>query len=287
MLKRTLVQTPAGSLAVVDQGDRASADRAPALFVHGVLTSADLWRHVIAPASAGRRCIAVDLPGHGSSPLAPDQDVSISAFADLLDSLCEALELEAVDLVGNDTGGAVCQVFAARHPERVRTLTLTNCDTIGNLPPAPFAPVVELARRGEFAERFVRVASDRERARARGLGPGYERPDEIEDATIDAFLSPFRTIEGARALERVIAALDDSALVASQRQLAALAAPTLIVWGTADEFFSVDEAYRLRDLIGAPCEVVELDGAKLFFPDERADELVPILQRHWQAAVPA
>jgi pimeloyl-ACP methyl ester carboxylesterase len=154
------------------------------------------------------------------------------------------------------------------------------------MPPAAFVPVVDLARRGEFAERFMRVASDPERARSRGLGPGYERPDEIDDATIDAFVAPFRTIEGARGVERVVAAIDDSALVACQDRLAALTAPTLIVWGTDDEFFPVEEAYKLRDLIAGASDVVELDGAKLFFPDERADELVPLLRDHWLALRP-
>jgi pimeloyl-ACP methyl ester carboxylesterase len=282
MLERTLIETPAGAIAVADEGEGPVA-----LFVHGVFTSADLWGRVLAASSSERRCIAIDFQGHGQSPLLEDQDPSVGAIATLLDSLCETLELDAVDLVGNDTGGAVCQVFAARHPERIRTLTLTNCDTAWNMPPAEFAPIVDLARRGEFAARFVRVANDPERARAQGIGPGYERPEDIDDDLIDAYVRPFRTPEGARAIERVVAAIDARDLAACQDELASLEAPTLLVWGMGDPFFPVEDAYRLRDTIAGAREVVELEGAKLFFPDERADELVPILRRHWQAAVPA
>ena len=59
--------------------------------------------------------------------------------------------------------------------------------------------------------------------------------------------------------------------------------PTLVVWGTGDVFFDVKFAYWFRDTIPGVTEVVELDGAKLFFPDERAAELVPLLRRHWSS----
>ena len=60
--------------------------------------------------------------------------------------------------------------------------------------------------------------------------------------------------------------------------------PTLIVWGTGDEFFDVRWAEWLRDTIPGVTDVVMIDGAKLFFPDERAADLVPHLRRHWAAA---
>ena len=63
--------------------------------------------------------------------------------------------------------------------------------------------------------------------------------------------------------------------------LAQLDVPTLVVWGTADEFFELHWARWLRDTIPGVRQVVELPGAKLFFPDERADELAPLLTRHW------
>ena len=42
-------------------------------------------------------------------------------------------------MVGNDTGGAMSQILAANHPERVERLVLTNCDTFEHFPPAPFS----------------------------------------------------------------------------------------------------------------------------------------------------
>ena len=99
-----------------------------------------------------RRCIAPDLPAHGASPALQGDGaaagMSINGLAATLDELCERLRLERVDVVANDTGGAVAQVLAARFPHRIRTLTLTNCDVHDNFPPEPFKPFVALGRVG-------------------------------------------------------------------------------------------------------------------------------------------
>src|SRR5499433_4313285 len=108
----------------------ASAGSGPvALFVHGVVLNKHLWRHQLAGLSDIRRCIAVDLLAHGDTEIAPDQDVSVTANAKMLQEFLDALNIDKVDLVGNDSGGGIAQIFAALNPERVRTLTLTNCDT--------------------------------------------------------------------------------------------------------------------------------------------------------------
>src|SRR5438445_589106 len=57
-----------------------------------------------------------------------------------------ALELENVTLVGNDTGGALCQLVAAHHPERLARLVLTPCDAYENFLPPAFRPLQLLAR---------------------------------------------------------------------------------------------------------------------------------------------
>ena len=72
-------------------------------------------------------------------------------------------------------------------------------------------------------------------------------------------------------------------LLAVEPALARLQVPTLIVWGTGDRAFRLKWAYWLRDTIPGATEVVEVDGGRLFFPDERADELTAALRRHWDA----
>jgi pimeloyl-ACP methyl ester carboxylesterase len=260
-----------------------------ALFVHGIATNASLWRNVIGALSAQhpghRRCIALDLPLHGHSPVTAGQDLSIAALAAGLEDFCDALGLTGIDLVANDTGGAIAQIFAARHPERLASFTLTNCDTAGNLPPEEFKPTVELARAGNLAPTAVALFADLDAAAKVAFGNGYEHLDRVDPAVIRSYLEPcFGSLERAREFERLLSAMDDADLVAVTPQLRELTVPTLIVWGTGDAFFDVSWAYQLRDTIPGTTRVVTVDGARLFFPDERPMDLVPHLEQHWAAA---
>ncbi len=252
-----------------------------ALFVHGLGTNGALWRHVIAELSDTSRCVAVDLPEHGGTPARPD--LSVGAMAEVLEDLCDGLGLDQVDLVANDTGGAIAQIFAARHPGRLRSFVLTNCDTEGNFPPPEFAQVLELARQGQVAPMLVAVFNDPASWRTSPLVAGYEDPARIPDEALRAYFAPIgETIERARDFERALVALDPADLSAAIPGLRALQAPTLLVWGTGDAVFDIKWAYQLRDMIPGARDVIEVEGAKIFFPEERPGDLVPHLLRHWE-----
>ena len=287
---RHSITTRSGEISYIDIGPASPERTGPvALFVHGIATNAGLWRNVIgglsAQSSGHRRCVAPDLPLHGHSPVTADQDLSVAALAEGLEDFCDALGLTSIDLVANDTGGAIAQIFAARHPERLASFTLTNCDTAGNLPPEEFKPTVELARAGNLAPTAVALLSDLDAAAKVAFGNGYEHLDRVDPAVIRSYLEPcFGSLERAREFERMLAAMDDADLVAVTPQLRELTVPTLIVWGTGDAFFDVSWAYWLRDTIPGTTRMVTVDGARLFFPDERPMDLVPHLEQHWAAA---
>src|ERR1700722_8792727 len=129
-IKMNVVATPSGRISY------ASAGSGPvALFVHGVVLNKHLWRHQLVGLSDIRRCIAVDLLAHGGTEIRPEQDVSVTANARMLKEVLDALQVDQIDLVGNDSGGGIAQILAALYPERVRSLTLTNCDAHDNWPP--------------------------------------------------------------------------------------------------------------------------------------------------------
>src|SRR5712671_4303051 len=98
------VETASGRISYVEAGSGPVA-----LFVHGVLLNRHLWRHQMAGLSDIRRCIAVDLLAHGDTEITPEQDVSVTANANMLREALDALQIGQVDLVGNDSGGGIAQ----------------------------------------------------------------------------------------------------------------------------------------------------------------------------------
>ena len=275
-MDRTMVALGGGEIAYAELGAGASA-----LFVHGVLINADLWRNAMAGVADVRRCIAPDLPAHGASPAGAEADLSLCAMAEMLEELCVSLDLRQVDLVGNDTGGALCQVFAARHPERLRTLTLTNCDVHENFPPEVFKPSIELAAQGAFGPLVAALAGDMDLARGEvGFAQGYQHPEGLSDELLQSYVGAFVADQG-KGLERFLTSSSADELMAVEPELARLTVPTQIVWGTGDLFFEPFWAERLRQMIPSTERVTEIEGGMLFFPDERADELVPLLRSFW------
>lgn len=111
---------------------------------------------------------------------------------------------------------------------------------------------------------------------------GYQDPGRIPDEVWAANFAPAGGAAGpARHLERLIAALGCGDLAAVSGQLHALDVPTLLVWDTGYPPFGIKWPHRLRDMIPGVCELIEADGARLFFPEERPEDLIPPLHRHW------
>src|SRR6202171_2647956 len=217
-----VVETPSGRISY------ASAGSGPvALFVHGVVLNKHLWRHQLAGLSDLRRCIAVDLLAHGDTEIAPDQDVSVTANAKMLKEVLDALKIDQVDLIGNDSGGGIAQIFAALNPERVRTLTLTNCDTHDNWPPEAFKPFVDMAVAGGLRDTLDAMLADKTIFRSPGaLGPGYEQPEDVSDEDIEIYLRPLvRSEQRTRDLQRFVAAFDHKHTVVIEPRLRKLQAP--------------------------------------------------------------
>src|SRR5580704_3411930 len=180
------IKTPSGVIHYVERG------RGPvALFVHGVLLNSYLWRHQLAELGDLRRCIAVDLMAHGDTEISATQDVSVTANAHMLAQFVDALKIDQVDLVGNDSGGGICQIFAALYPQRVRTLVLTNCDAHDNWPPEAFKPFVAMVAAGGLPQTLDAMLTDKSVYRSpQALGPAYERPEDVADDTIETYLRP-------------------------------------------------------------------------------------------------
>jgi pimeloyl-ACP methyl ester carboxylesterase len=278
MSNRRSVETASGRIAYVEKG------RGPAaLFVHGVFLNANLWDGVLDRVADARRCLAPDILCHGHTEERPEADVSFAGQAAMLAQFLDALGVDQADVVANDSGGAIAQIFAARHPQRIRTLTLTNCDVHDGWPPPAFMPTVQAVLGGGLRSLLESMSADPAMARA-ALGVGFEHPERLSDEALRGFLQPLLASDArVRNLERFFAAMDCRQTVEIEPLLRRLDAPALVVWGTSDVFFDVAWAHWLCKTLPGARPLVELPEAKLFFPYERTERLAAELRGHWEA----
>jgi pimeloyl-ACP methyl ester carboxylesterase len=281
---RKRITTPEGEFAYVEMGEGP-----PAVFVHGLFVSSYLWRHVLEELAGERRCIGFELPNHGGGSVSDEQPLTLEGLARCLESFVGALGLERFDLVANDTGGAIAQMLAVRNPQLVRTLTLTNCEARDVLP-ADHEELPrlakELADKGELAQVLTTQLQDIDVARSDvGIGVGMKYPERMTADDVRGYTDPhLRTEESARGVERILAELAREQLVAILPEVERLKAPTLLVWGNEDPFFTMELAEWLWGNVVGVTELIEIQGGKLFWPGERPGELSPHLRRHWSVA---
>jgi pimeloyl-ACP methyl ester carboxylesterase len=251
----------------------------PVVFVHGLLVDGRLWEPV-ADLLDGFRRIVPDLPlGSHRVPMRPDADLSPTGLAQLVADFLGALDLEDVTLVGNDTGGALCQLVVTRHPARIGRLVLTNCDAFDNFPPRAFRPLV-LASRAHLltaALQPVRLRAARRLPIAFGW-LGKRIPDELLEAWVEPFFSDRGIRRDAR---RVSAALDRGLLLDTAARLREFDRPVLLAWAPEDRFFPLDHARRLAAIF-PDARLVEVPGSRAFMSLDQPERLAALIREHAQ-----
>jgi pimeloyl-ACP methyl ester carboxylesterase len=188
---RRFIDLPTGHVAYVEHGSGPVA-----LFIHGYPLNGYQWRGALQRLHTHRRCIAPDMMSLGFTEVPAHQPITPKTQTEMLRMFLDKLKISRVDLVGNDSGAFVSQLFLARYPNRVRTPLLTNCDVDEDNPPAGFLPLITLAKKGLFVEKSILPQlADKNLARsARGLGSAYSYPEKLSDETIKmyfAFKSPW------------------------------------------------------------------------------------------------
>lgn len=278
---RRFIDLPAGRIAYIERGEGPVA-----LFVHGVPLNGYHWRHQVAAVSDIRRCVCPDLMGLGASETAPGTPVDFQAQAEMLLQFIDALGVSKIDLVGNDSGGAISQILATRAPDRIRSLTLTNCDTHGNWPPPAFMPILNLAKAGQLGNAFAAFRADPELARSpAGLGVAFEFPERLTPELLDAYLGPLvATPARMDQVNAYVSAIETPPTAGLLEGLKAFQPPTLIVWGDGDVFFGPAWGRWLAETIPGVRRLEILSGARLFFPEERHEIFNALLREHWMAA---
>jgi pimeloyl-ACP methyl ester carboxylesterase len=284
---RRFAEVASGRIAYFEMGEGPVA-----LFVHGVPLNSYHWRHVIDKVRHRRRCIAIDLMGLGYTEIAPTQDVSFKAQARMVAEVMDALGIQSIDLVGNDSGGAIAQIFAATWPDRLNSLVLTNCDVHDGWPPSQVLAIIERSRNGTLAEVFRPLVERPDLARERyfrgecvPLFRSYADPSILTDELVRLYLQPLLSSQQrVEAFQRYWLDFDNSQTVAIEPVLRRLSVPTLIVWGLADIFFDKKWAYWLKETIPGAERVIEVPDGRLFFPEDRPDALTGPMLAFWDQA---
>lgn len=266
------VHLPEGTIRYRDVGNGPTL-----VFVHGIFANGYLWRDVV-PALADRfRCVVPDLPlGGHTFPMRPEADRSPRGVARLLATFMAALDLREVTLVGNDTGGAICQITIAHHPERIAGLVLTNCDAYEAFFPWLIKPFKWGARL--FGERFGDMMAGplrRRWAQRLLLWPVTRR--RFDEATLDAYFGPFLHNRGARVdLVRFLAPVSKRDTLNAAAAFARFRRPVLVAWGAEDFAFSRRNARRLqRDFPDA--ELTFIPRARAFVPEDAPGRLAELI----------
>lgn len=281
--QRRFVDTRFGRIAVLEKGQGETA-----LFLHGFPLNAYQWRGAMELLAPHRRCIAPDFLGMGYTEPAPGQGVTAEDQVAMLVALLDALEAGPADVVASDSGGAVAQLLLARHPGRVRSLLLANCDAEIDCPPPALQPVIDLAREGRWVDAWLAPwLADPVLARsAEGIGGlCYADPAHPTDEALACYFAPLvNSPKGKAGAEAYAVALDRNVLAGVRPALQASTAPTRFVWGTADPIFSAESPDYLDASFGASRGVRRLEGRKLFWPEELPEVVAEEALRLWGLA---
>jgi pimeloyl-ACP methyl ester carboxylesterase len=266
------ITLPQGTIAYRDIGEGP-----PVVFVHGLLVDGTLWRKVTPLLEGSARSVVPDLPlGSHRHAMNPDADVTPHGVARLVGDFIAALDLEDVTLVGNDTGGAISQLVALDHGERVGRLVLTNCDCFEVFPPKEFVPMVKSAGIPgaiHAALQPMRAAAARRTIVAYG-GLAHEIPDEVTGAWIEPALND----AGVRAdLVRFLKGIDKSITLDAATRLPSLRIPSLVAWAQDDRFFAPELGQRLAATL--PNSRYEpIAGSRTFVAEDAPEALADLIR---------
>ena len=249
----------------------------PVVFLHGIVANGDLWRGVSPRLAGAYRCIVPDWPlGSHELGLHEGADLSLPGIADLVGEFVAALELQDVTLVANDTGGAVAQWVAIRHPPRVGRLVLTPCDAFEN-----FLPVV-LRHLQLFGRRPAGLWLVGQALRFRviqrlpiAFGRLTVRP--IDRWVMDSYTRPLRT-NGAvrRDFAALVRAISSRYTMEAAQRLPAFDKPALVPWSLDDRLFPLAHGHRLAKLLPqGRLEVI--DDADAFIPEDQPERLAALI----------
>lgn len=268
------IKLPQGTVRYRESG---SGDQTVVL-LHGLLVDGQLWRKVVPHLEGEYRVIVPDLPlGVHAVPLNEDADRSPTGMAQLIADFLEALDLHDVTLVGNDSGGGLCQLVAVAHPERVGRLVLTPCDAFEIFPPALFKPMVWSARVPGALTAFLQPMRLRPLRRL-PIAFGWLAKRPIDHAVTDSWVKAFLADRGVR--RDVVGFLKGSSpklLIQAGAKLPGFDKPVLVAWAPDDRFFKWELGERLAAAF-PDARMVRIEDSYAFVPEDQPERTAEVIR---------
>lgn len=252
----------------------ADSAHPPVVFVHGLLADHQLWTGVADKlAERGIRSYAPTWPlGSHQKAMNADADLSPRGIAAIVNGFLDALGLTDVTLVGNDTGGAICQFLIDTDASRVGRLVLTNCDAFDVFPPRDFKMLFVAGKR-EALIKPLAISIKPTPVRHSRLGYGLLFAGRPDPSVTASWIAPvLRDAAVRRDVAKLLREVRPKELLDVSTRFGAFAKPVHIVWGDADTAFKVSFAERLAAAF-PNARLTRVPGAKTFFAMERPGEL--------------
>ena len=232
------VDVPGGAISYRECGTGT-----PIVFIHGVAVNGDLWRRVVPGLAGSYRCITPDLPwGSHSIPLKPDTDLSLPGMARIVADFLDALDIDDVAVVANDTGGAVAQALVGNHPDRISRLVLTSCDAFEKFPPTP-QKYLEVMAHSRMLTWLVAYTAKFKLIQRLPTAYGYVTSRPMPADIMRSYTGPVRLNPGTRRdFRRMLRAVDTKYTFEAADRLTTFDKPALVLWGENDKIFPASTA---------------------------------------------
>ena len=222
----------------------------PVVLVHGYSMSSAVWEKVLPLFPSDHRLFAVDLRGFGRSDK-PKSGYSCPELSDDIAAFLDAMGISKAVLIGHSFGGLLIQHFAARHPERLLALVLSNTFA-ATLPPKGLTPAVEQRINGYGSV-------DENRKVFSTAIPRYFDAANVTREDIERFIEVGLESGNPALRETLKANYTTPAIPASQH--AAVRVPVLILVTTHDPFGTFDQAVAMSDaLLNSRIQVIAQCG---------------------------